>query len=322
MSGGALRRRIYYAVKPLIPRKAQIAVRRSLAARTRLRFKDSWPIDARCASPPPGWTGWPESRRFALVLTHDVEHVRGMERSLRVAALERELGFRSSFNFVPERYPVLPRVRDALSRLGFEIGVHDLAHDGRLYHSRAGFLSRAVEINRYLREWNSVGFRSGSMHHNLEWIKELNVEWDSSTFDTDPFEPQSDGLGRIFPLRVPAAGGGYVELPYTIPQDMTVFVLLREPGIRLWREKLDWIAEQGGMALLNTHPDYMHAGDEKARVDEYPQELYVELLKYLCRTYEGRFWHALPREMARFWKAMTCDEPRGVPSPERQERHA
>jgi len=25
------------------------------------------------------------------------------------------------------------------------------------------------------------------MHHNLEWIGELNVKYDLSTFDTDPF---------------------------------------------------------------------------------------------------------------------------------------
>jgi len=47
-----------------------------------------------------------------------------------------------------------------------------------------------------------VGFRAPAMHDNLEWISELNLEYDLSTFDTDPFEPQSDGVGTIFPFKV------------------------------------------------------------------------------------------------------------------------
>ena len=41
------------------------------------RHKDTWPIDPRSAKPPEGWTGWPEGKKFALVLTHDVETKKG-----------------------------------------------------------------------------------------------------------------------------------------------------------------------------------------------------------------------------------------------------
>jgi hypothetical protein len=46
-------------------------------------------------------------------------------------------------------------------------------------------------------------------------------------------------------------------LPYTLVQDFNLFKILREPNIDIWKRKLDWIAERGGMALINTHPDYM-----------------------------------------------------------------
>ena len=40
------------------------------------------------------------------------------------------------------------------------------------------------------------------MQHQLGWLHALGVEYDSSTFDTDPFEPESDGpqewLGEEF----------------------------------------------------------------------------------------------------------------------------
>jgi hypothetical protein len=47
---------------------------------------------------------------------------------------------------------------------------------------------------------------------------------------------------------------GYVELPYTLPQDFTLFTVMREKDIDIWKKKLDWIVEKGGMALLITHP--------------------------------------------------------------------
>ena len=49
-----------------------------------------------------------------------------------------------------------------------------------------------------------MGFRTPTMFHHLEWTGELDIEYDSSTFDTDPFEPQPDGVGTIFPFWVPA----------------------------------------------------------------------------------------------------------------------
>ena len=114
------------------------------------------------------------------------------------------LGFRSSFNFIPEgAYRVPPAFRDELTRNGFEVGVPDLKHDGRLFRSVAEFRSRAMRINEYLRDWNAVGFRSGFMLHNLDWLHNLDIEYDMSTFDTDPFEPQPDGRNTIFPFWVP-----------------------------------------------------------------------------------------------------------------------
>ncbi len=222
--------------------------------------------------------------------------------------MEKEAGLVSSFNFVPERYRSPLALRDELARSGFEVAVHDLTHDGKLYQSEAVFLRRAQRINHYLREWRAVGFRSGSMFHNLEWIHKLNMEYDSSTFDTDPFEPQPDGLHTVFPMWIPnqAGDGGYVELPYTLPHDMTLFVILQHSDIHLWKEKLSWIASRGGMALVDTHPDYMYWGDGRRRVDEYPSELYREFLQHIMETYPGQFWNALPRDVARYWRNLTA----------------
>ena len=225
--------------------------------------------------------------------------------------IEEELGFVSSFNFVPERYEVSSVIRNEIVRKGYEVAVHDLKHDGKLYSSKKKFLEGAERINGYLKAWEAVGFRAGAMHNNFGWNHALDIEYSASTFDFDPFEPQPDGVHTIFPFWVKREGTerGYVSLPYTLVQDFTLFILLREKNISIWKKKLDWIASQGGMVLLITHPDYMCFDGNTPRFDEYLLERYTDLLEYVKTEYSGQYWNALPREMARYYKkAMKISE--------------
>ncbi len=304
--------KIYYLLKPIIPHSLRLAMRRRRASARRIAYANVWPIDAKAGTTPPNWPGWPDGKKFAFVLTHDVEGSRGLGRVERVMKLEAQHGFRSSFNFVPEREYRLPDVlRRTLVNAGFEVGVHGLKHDGKLYSSKATFATRAARIREYLKQWHSCGFRSPLMQHQLGWLHALGVEYDSSTFDTDPFEPESDGAGTIFPFWVPGINGnGYVEMPYTLPQDHGLFVVLAEPNIDVWKKKLDWIAERGGVALLNTHPDYMCLGDEKQAKDEFPVAWYEEFLTYAHEKYGNQMWAALPRDVARHYCASVAPEAR------------
>jgi hypothetical protein len=294
----------YYRLKPVIPRSVQIFIRRNIVRIRRKKYLDIWPIDVHAATPPSGWSGWPEGKRFALILTHDVDTGKGAERCHALANLEESLGFRSSFNFVPERYKVLPEWRNYLMDRGFEVGVHGLYHDGKYFYSKEIFHERVIKINRYLKEWNAVGYRSPSMLRKLDWFCALDILYDASTFDTDPFEPQPDGVRTIFPFSVHGEKPeqGFVELPYTLPQDFTLFILMKEKNIEIWKKKLDWIERKGGMALLNTHPDYMNFGDKKMGMEECPIGYYEEFLNYVKNTYGQEYWHVLPKEMAFWWK--------------------
>ena len=284
-------------------------MRRAVARRQRKDNEYRWPILEEAGAPPIDWRGWPNQAQFAFITTHDVETQKGHSQCWQVAMAEKALGFRSSFNFVPERYIVDPELRIRLIEHGFEIGVHGLNHDGRLYASRNEFNRRAQKINRYIDEWGVTGFRSPAMHHNLEWISELNIDYDASTFDVDPFEIQPDGVNTIFPFWVKrdlASGNnsrsGYVELPYTIPQDHSVFIIFQEKNLDIWKRKLDWVANKGGMALLNTHPDYMSVDGKRPKGEEYPLEYYVEFLEFVQNEYGNACWHALPRDVAHYYK--------------------
>ncbi len=88
----------------MIPRALQLFLRRRIARHKRAKYAHIWPIDPDSGRPPKGWPGWPDGRQFALVLSHDVDTLRGYRHVLKLADLEEEMGFRSQFNFVPERY--------------------------------------------------------------------------------------------------------------------------------------------------------------------------------------------------------------------------
>lgn len=318
-----LTRRLYYFLKPYLPLPFRLHLRRIIARQKLRKHGDVWPIDVTAGSTPAKWPGWPEGKRFAFVLTHDVESRQGLARCRQLMKLESEFGFRSSFNFIPEgEYVVLRQLREELVRDGFEVGVHDLYHDGKLYHSRRAFLEKAQRINHYLKEWGATGFRSGFMLREADWLHELNIEYDASTFDTDPFEPQPDGVETIFPFWVPGPMSrkseisynaqpstqrqGYVEMPYTLVQDFTLFMLLSVDQPDFWFLKLDWIAKNGGMALVNVHPDYLNL-DKSHRRGTYAGEKYAALLKYVSEQYSGEFWHTTPAQLARWYRETVVD---------------
>ncbi len=311
-----LSRKIYYALKPAIPWPVRIALRRMVARHIRKQAGAVWPINEATRHPPPDWTGWPDNYKFSFVLTHDVEGPEGVAKCRQLAELEMSVGFRSSFNFVPAgSYTVPKELRTWLVQHGFEVGVHDLHHDGKLFSSEHGFSEKAKQINTFLGDWGAHGYRSGFMLRNLDWLHQLNIEYDASTFDTDPFEPQPDGAGTIFPFWIPvppgkqskdghrsASGGGYVELPYTLPQDSTLFLVLQEKNPSIWIEKTKWVARNGGMALVNVHPDYINFGNDSGNPKEYSSEIYAEFLTTIKREFSGRYWHPLPRELATWFK--------------------
>jgi hypothetical protein len=296
--------KLYYTLKPIIPRLLQIFARRQMAKWKRKKYAHIWPIDPSAAKAPEFWPGWPEGKKFALLLCHDADSQKGHDNCMKMADLESSAGFISYFNFVPERYKNSDSLHTKLREKGFGIGVHGLKHDGKLFSSRRIFDQRSDKINYYLKKWESAGFTSPSMHRNLDWLQVLNISHSTSTFDTDPFEPQPDAAGTIFPFWISNGdpSTGYLELPYTLPQDHLIFIILKEKNIDIWKKKLDWIVEHGGMALLNTHADYINFDGSPLGNEEYPVSYYKEFLDYIKEKYAGQYWNVLPGDVAQFWK--------------------
>jgi peptidoglycan/xylan/chitin deacetylase (PgdA/CDA1 family) len=284
---------LFYRLKPLIPPRVQMALRRALARRQRRRHEHGgafprWPIEPLLGERPAGPSPWPDGHRFAYILTHDVEGPRGLANVAPLLAIERCHGVRSAWFLVAEEYPIDPAVRRAILDAGGEVGLHGLHHDGSLFQSRPEFERQLPRIHDHLRRWGAEGFRSPATHRRAEWMAELGCGYDSSFPDTHPFDAQPGGCCSILPFFL----GDVVELPITLPQDHTMFELLRERDIALWRRKAAWIAEHGGLVTVLVHPDYALTADRLAH--------YEELLAFLASLDGG--WHALPREVAAWWR--------------------
>lgn len=327
-------KQFYYELRPLVPRSFMRHARRLQWKGQARSYPLAWPIDdryvqflyqvlrqvlAQATDGSPPVVGceaarlpschrglWPDNARFAFVLTHDVERAAGQEFARRLADLDERYGFRSAFNFVLHDYTVDLSLLSELRQRGFEVGIHGLKHDGKLYASRAKFEQSAQQINRYLREWGAVGFRSPSTHRNPQWMQALEIEYDSSFFDTDPFETMPGGTMSIWPFFC----GRFVELPYTLLQDHTLLAVLAQRTPKLWLDKVDFITQWSGMALVNVHPDYMRHSTYMGTYEEFLQDM-ARRIRGTDAVPEGGppCWHALPRDVARWWRERAQDRP-------------
>jgi hypothetical protein len=305
----SLVRKAYYAVRDLLP----VSIRKHLqkvylGGWRKLRFPD-WPVDftvdsiheeVLCLAMKAGgvrripfiWF-WPQGAPSCLIMTHDVETAAGRDFTPELIDLDHSYGIRSSFQVIPEKRYEVPDeyVRQMRSR-GFEFNVHDLNHDGHLYQEHALFLERAQKINEYMKKFGAKGFRAGVMYRNLDWYDAYEFSYDMSMPNVAHLEPQRGGCCTVFPYFV----GKILEIPLTTCQDYSLFQILNDYSIDLWKQQVALIRKRNGLISFITHPDYLMT--PRAR------KVYESLLEYLRRFVEhDKVWMALPGEVDEWWRA-------------------
>lgn len=295
--------RNYYLTRPLMPRTTQIWLRRRYArVQTGLSFP-RWPVETALADfldlllaiiaaladgPIPRIASWPSGHRWALVLTHDVEQAAGYRTIDPVLEIERTHSLRSCWYLVPRRYRIeLEEVRN-LQEEGLEVGVHGLYHDGLDLGSLSELRRRLPGIREAADSWGATGFRAPALHRHVDWMPLLGFDYDTSFPDTDPYEPMPGGCCSWLPFFI----DDLVELPVTLPQDHTLFVILGHKDESVWVTKTEVLRRRSGMAMLDTHPDYL--------IDPRISSAYAAFLQR-CVAY-GDAWPALPREVSAWWR--------------------
>ena len=301
-------RSLYYSARPFM----SVAVRKHLQSLylrgwEKIPFP-SWPVDrtvenileqllllamkSRNLDRLPFIWFWPDGNRSCAMLTHDVETRAGLDFCPQLMDLNDSFGIKSSFQLVPEeRYSFSRRFLDNMRERGFEVNVHDLNHDGHLFAERAEFLRRAERIKRYAQEYGALGFRSAVLYRNADWCDALDFSYDMSMPNVAHLDPQRGGCCTVFPFFI----GRTLELPVTTTQDYSLFYILKDYSIRLWKQQIALIGAKHGLISFIVHPDYV--------IESAAQRVYVELLDYLSGLRARReICIALPGEIAAWWK--------------------
>jgi hypothetical protein len=300
---------LYYLARPFLG----VRVRRHLQ---KLRLADwrsipfpRWPVDptveqvhemvlrlciqARGGEKVPFIWFWPDGFPGCAIVTHDVEAVKGRDFCQALMDIDEGFGIHSSFQLVPEeRYAFGPTFMEEIRARGFEINVHDLNHDGRLFASRPQFFERVRRINQYGRAFGAQGFRSGALYRNLAWYDALDFSYDMSVPNAGHLDPQRGGCCTVMPYFI----GKILELPVTTTQDYSLFHILNQNSIDLWKLEISQILEKRGLASFIVHPDYI--------LEPRLRRTYKSLLGYLSvLRAEGKLWIALPRDVNHWWRA-------------------
>jgi hypothetical protein len=300
--------RLYYWLRPALP----VNVRRHLQM---LYLKDwkqlsfpSWPVDcsvdnlmellmllsirASGADRIPFIWFWPHGSSSCAIMTHDVETRAGFDYCPAMMDVDDSFGIKASFQIIPEeRYQTRPEFLEEIRRRGFEICVHDLNHDGHLYKNREQFLDRAAKINAYGKEFGAEGFRAAVLYRKQVWYDALKFSYDMSVPNVAHLDPQRGGCCTVMPYFL----NEILEIPVTTVQDYSLFNILRDYSISLWKQQTKIVMEKHGCMSFIVHPDYV----------QHPRQLsvYKELLEYLNRLRrDNGVWITVPGEVNRWWR--------------------
>ncbi len=301
-------RALYYAVRPAMGVSVRKHIQRLyFRGRQNIPFP-KWPVDftvdnvveqllilamkSRNVDRLPFIWFWPRGAHSCTIVSHDVETDTGRDFCPQLMDLDDSFGVKTSFQIVPEeRYTVTESFLQTVRDRGFEVNVHDLNHDGHLFSDHEEFVRRAQRINQYGRQYQALGFRSAVMYRNADWFDALEFDYDMSVPNVAHLDPQKGGCCTVFPFFI----GNMVELPVTTTQDYSLFHILKDYSIGLWKEQISRIQERHGLISVIIHPDYV--------IDGAARRVYAELLEFLSGLRRsGETWIALPGEAASWWR--------------------
>jgi len=304
----SLMKRMYYCVRPLLPVGVRKHLQRiHLNGWQHARFPH-WPVDrsvdsmfeqllllalrAQGVARIPFVWFWPEGAASCAFMTHDVETARGKDFCATLMDIDDSFGIKASFQIVPEcRYEVTPAYLDSIRKRGFEIALQDLNHDGHLFRNRREFRARAARINAYGRQWGTRGFRTAVLYRRQEWFDDLEFSYDMSVPNVAHLDPQRGGCCTIMPYFI----GNLLELPVTTTQDYSLFHILNDYSIDLWKRQTALIMQKHGLVSFIIHPDYITSNRER--------HIYEALLAHLSALRaENGLWVTTPAEVNRWWR--------------------
>jgi hypothetical protein len=239
------------------------------------------------------WSG----KRYACLITHDVETRSGLQKARGIKKLEDNYNVPSAWYIPSKQYSLDHEIVKELANYG-EIGAHDTWHDGELIRlPEQKLVKRLREAKGALEKiikCSVEGFRAPLLQHSptiLRGLNEAGYIYDTSIPTWEPKHPRTmrpHGVGTTYPLFFDTV----TEIPLSTVQDcQLLYTLGLEPKevIAKWFSMMAVIKELGGCCVFLSHPEYK-------LFDRSNLTVYEELLNNV--TSDEQVWLGTPKQLA------------------------
>ena len=244
---------------------------------------------------------WPEGKRYAAMLSHDMDSGKACRKGYwkAFAEMEEAHGLRSSWHFCTEHFRDATAVMEELSRRGHEIAWHGHRHDPSVLRSSGNSFSESIRANRdFFKEYGVRGFRSPNFIRTPGLYRALKgiLGYDSSARDTaaEIFSSRTrEGCCTVFPFM----RNGVLEIPVTVPDDISVRCVTQDDEESIFNvqlQKIEWIRSRGGVAVTLTHPESWIS------LRKPLFNAYRRLVEFVSR--DRCAWNVLGRDIEAWWR--------------------
>jgi len=293
-------------------KRLSVLIKKNISAKGGLKFP-SWPIEASVETIKYVFFScqrlldnrdlklspfWPGNKKFALILSHDIDTSAGFGNIDKFIAIEKKYDWRSSWFVVGEFFKAHKKQLTAMVEDGFEIGCHGYVHDNKLTSfTKERMREDLLRGSDMLKELGIKGFRSPSLLRSRQLFEVLEglFLYDTSVPDTEAFLQiaHRSGCCTVFPYSIL---DNLLEVPITLPLDSTLMALGFKPEqiYEIWKEKIEWVRKTGGIAHITTHAESYYSGNRNML------RVYERLLDFISQVPDC--WITKPADVALWWK--------------------
>ncbi len=130
-----------------------------------------------------------------------------------------------------------------------------------------------------------------TLYRKQLWYDVLKFSYDMSVPNVARLDPQHGGCCTVMPFFL----GEILELPVTTIQDYTLFNILNDYSIDIWKQQIGIIMGKHGFMNFIVHPDYIMKPRERG--------VYEALLDHLDGLRDEKsLWITTPGEVNRWWR--------------------
>ena len=225
---------------------------------------------------------WPNNKKCAFISTHDIDSAFGQEYIESFFNIEKKLNIRSTNFWVTNLYKLNHDLLKSAFEAGFEIGLHDYNHDGRLAMLKKEEIKKRIDLSKdFITEYSVTGIRSPGFLRSVNFysaIKDL-FNYDMSIVDYSFLFPFSgDGCRTSLPLYL----NNLLLIPNSLIRDGEALALgLKTKEIfNVWLKKYEWLKSKKSLSVLLTHPDKEFSGSKEML------SVYKDFLEYVANDNE------------------------------------